>query len=160
MAVKMYGVFQSCSQGPLSSSLARILMKNWIFFEVLELHAPQSFKIVTNKAQTKTDKVAVFRKVSFKPPPSRISLNKRNIAVTAANLATAVVHLPSCHRLLRRKTLWRKGLLSQRGNPHQLCLERESSNPEHSMAPETEHAHSFCRCPHSVVVVDKEDNVN
>ena len=49
MAVKMYGVFQSCSQGPLSSSLARILMKNWIFFEVLELHAPQSFKIVTNK---------------------------------------------------------------------------------------------------------------
>ena len=49
MAVKMYGVFQSCSQGPLSSSLARILMENWIFFEVLELHAPQSFKIVTNK---------------------------------------------------------------------------------------------------------------
>ena len=49
MAVKMCGVFQSCSQGPLSSSLARILMKNWIFFEVLELHAPQSFKIVTNK---------------------------------------------------------------------------------------------------------------
>ena len=49
MAVKMYGVFQSCSQGPLSSSLARILMENWIFFEVLELHASQSFKIVTNK---------------------------------------------------------------------------------------------------------------
>ena len=49
MAVKMYGVFQSCSQGPLSSSLARILMENWIFVEVLELHAPQSFKIVTNK---------------------------------------------------------------------------------------------------------------
>ena len=45
----MYGVFQSRSQGPLSSSLARVLMENWIFSEVLELHAPQSFKIVTNK---------------------------------------------------------------------------------------------------------------
>ena len=45
----MYGVFQSRSQGPLSSSLARVLVENWIFSEVLELHAPQSFKIVTNK---------------------------------------------------------------------------------------------------------------
>ena len=49
MAVKMYGVFQSRSEGPLSSSLARVVMENWIFSEVLELHASQSFKIVTNK---------------------------------------------------------------------------------------------------------------
>ena len=49
MAVKMYGVFQSRSQGPPSSSLARVVMENWIFSEVLELHASQSFKIVTNK---------------------------------------------------------------------------------------------------------------
>ncbi|CAH3134419.1 unnamed protein product [Pocillopora meandrina] len=112
MAVKMYGVFQSRSQGPLSSSLARIL-------------------IVTNKAQTKAVKVAVFRKVSFKPALSHISLNKGNIAVTAANLATWRRSSTSCHRL-RRKTLRRKGLLSQRENTHQLCLERESSNPERS----------------------------
>ena len=45
MAVKMYGVFQSRSQGPLSSSLARVLMENWIFSEVLELHAPQNLKL-------------------------------------------------------------------------------------------------------------------
>ena len=49
MAVKMYGVFQSRSQGPLSSSLARVVMENWIFSEVLELHASQSFKIVMIK---------------------------------------------------------------------------------------------------------------
>ena len=59
MAVKMYGVFQSRSQGPLSSSLARILMKNWIFFEVLELHAPQSFKIVTNKVRWSLTEMSV-----------------------------------------------------------------------------------------------------
>ena len=51
MVVKMYGVFQSRSQGPLSCPLARILTENWILFEVLELHAPQSFKIVTNKVR-------------------------------------------------------------------------------------------------------------
>ena len=45
MAVKMYGVFQSRYQGPLSSSLARVLMENWIFSEVLELHAPQNLKL-------------------------------------------------------------------------------------------------------------------
>ena len=45
----MYGVFQSRSQGPLSSSLARVVMENWIFSEVLELHASQSFKIVMIK---------------------------------------------------------------------------------------------------------------
>ena len=32
---------------PLSYGFFR---ENWIFFEVHELHAPQSFKIVTNKA--------------------------------------------------------------------------------------------------------------
>ena len=38
--------------------------------------------ISRGQAQTKTDKVAVFRKVSVKSPPSHISLHRKNIAVT------------------------------------------------------------------------------
>ena len=60
----MYGVFQSRPQGPLSSSLVRIFRKNWNFFEVHELHAPQSFKIVTNKVCWSLIEISVEDKVT------------------------------------------------------------------------------------------------